>query len=171
MKKKNILIILPAQNFNEQEFVVTKTILQRSGLNLFIASDAYGLCVGENNLKVKADINLLNIHEANFAGIVFIGGSGIKDYWQNKHLHSIINKFNENNKIIAAICAAPVILANAGILNQLNATCFPLRKNELIKMNAVYSDEPVVVSNNIITARDFTSAEEFAFTISLQYSS
>ena len=165
MKNKNILIILPAQNFSEHEFVITKTILSRSGFNLFVASDTAGLCIGDNHLKVKADMNLLNIHEANFAGIVFIGGAGIADYRQNKHLHSIINKFNDAAKIVAAICAAPIILAEAGILGKKKATCFPARENELTRMDAIYSQEPVVISNNIITARDFTAAEEFAFAI------
>jgi len=57
MKNKNILVILPAQNFSEHEFVITKTVLSRGGLKLFVASDAVGLCIGDNNLKVKADMN------------------------------------------------------------------------------------------------------------------
>ncbi len=165
MKNKNILIVLPEQNFNEQEFVITKTIFSRSGLHLLIASDTGDLCIGDNNLKVKADLNFYNIHEPNFSGIVFIGGLGVSEYLDNKYLHLLVNKFNNNNKLIAAICAAPVILANAGILNNIKATCFPNVNYELTKNNAIYVDQPVVISNNIITGKDYNAAEEFAFTI------
>jgi len=165
MKNRNIIIVLPAKNFNEKEFVVTKTVLERGNTNLFIASDAVGLCVGENKLKVKADMKLCNIHAANFAAIVFIGGSGVKDYIKDKHLCSIINQFNEKGKIVAAICAASLILANAGILSGKKATCYPKYKSELLKMGIEYIDDPIVISNNIITAKDYNAVEEFAFAI------
>lgn len=165
MKNKNILIILPAQKFNEQEFVITKTILTRAGFNLFVASDTASLCTGDKNLRVRADMNFYNISEPNFCGIIFIGGIGAKEYWENKSLHMIINQFNDNCKIVAAICVAPVILANAGILNSIKAVCFPTAKSELTKMGAVYIDKPVVISKNIITAQDYNAADEFVFNI------
>ena len=165
MKNKNILIILPVKNFNEQEFIITKIVLSRAGFNLFIASDTASLCYGDKKLKVKPDMNFYNISEPNFYGIVFIGGKGAREYWNNKSLHLIINKFNNAGKIVAAICAAPVIIANAGILNNLDAVCVPTAKNELTKTGAVYVDEPVVISKNIITAKDYNAAEEFAFNI------
>ena len=89
MINRSLLIILPAENFNEEEYLTTKRILEISGFKLFIASDANVLCVGKNGLKVRADVSFFNMNENNFAGIVFIGGSGVKKYWENQNLYKI----------------------------------------------------------------------------------
>ncbi len=162
VKNNNILFFLPALHFNEVEYLVIKQKLVKAGLKMFITSDTENICVGNFNLKVKADINLFNVHETNFSGIVFIGGTGARNYWDNKKLHRIAIKFIKAEKIVAAICNAPVILARAGILENLSATCFPEDKMELIKSKVNYKDEPVVVDGNIITCKDPESSSLFA---------
>ncbi|PIP78361.1 MAG: hypothetical protein COZ80_04730 [Ignavibacteria bacterium CG_4_8_14_3_um_filter_37_9] len=162
MIAKSILFILPKKNFNEIEFLTTKRILEKDGCTIFIASNAASFCEGKNGLKVKNDISFFNINENNFGGIVFIGGSGVKEYWSNQILHKIARKFFEKKKITAAICSAPVILANAGILKNVAATCYPDDKGELIKAGAEYKDAGVVVRKNFITANGASASEEFA---------
>jgi len=159
---KSILFILPKKNFNEVEFLTTKRLLEKGGCSIFIASDANSFCEGKNGLKVKNDVSLFNINENNFGGIVFIGGSGVKEYWNNQFLHKITKKFFEKKKITAAICSAPVILAKAGILKNVAATCYPDDKAELIKAGAEFKDENVIVRKNIITAKNAQASEEFA---------
>ncbi len=161
IQNKSILIVLPAENFNEQEFLGTKNTLVKSGLNIFIASDAHSVCTGVQGLKVRADVNFFNLHVSNFAGIVFIGGPGVLNYWNNVFLRNISRKFYESNKIVAAICSAPVILARAGLLNEKEATCFPNDKNELESEGAIYIERNVVVSGKIITAQGPHAAIEF----------
>lgn len=161
MIKKSILIFLPSKGFNEQEFLVTSKNLAKTGFSVFIASDAIYFCEGNNGLKVKNDISILNIHEANFNAFVLIGGNGVKNYWNNKILHKIIQKFITADKIVAAICAAPVILAKAGILKNQKATCFAEVKNELLTAEANYTDKGVCKSGNIITASAPENSLEF----------
>jgi len=163
--EKSILFILPKKKFNETEFLVTKRILERHGFKIFIASDAASLCVGRNGLKIKPDVVFFNMNENNFRGIVFIGGNGVKEYWENRVLHNVAQKFLKQKKLVTAICSAPVILANAGILKKIDATCYPADKQELLKEGGCYLDAPVVVRKYIITARDSESSEEFAETI------
>lgn len=160
--KNSILIILPATNFSETEYLSVKTVLANSGFNTFTASDANGLCVGQNGLKVKADVSFFNMHENNFIAIIFIGGPGVKKYWINPALHSIANKFQIKNKIIGAICSSPVILAKAGLLSGREATCFESDKQELEKEGVTYKNLPIVISKNIITANGPSSAYNFA---------
>lgn len=160
--KNSILIILPATNFNEIEYLSVKTVLENSGFNTFTASDANGLCVGQNGLKVKADVSFFNMHESNFIAIVFIGGPGIKKYWSNPSLHSIANKFLKKNKIVGAICSSPVILAKAGLLSGYETTCFENDKQELEKEGVAYKNLPVVISKNLITANGPSAAQDFA---------
>ena len=97
----------------------------------------------------------------NFAAIILIGGSGSRNYWKNESLHKIVKKFNESNKIVAAICSSPVILAKAGILQNKKATCFSEDKMELINAGIDYQDKYVVSDENIVTANDARSALQF----------
>lgn len=159
---KSILFILPKKDFNEVEFLTTKRILEKNGCKIFIASDAGSFCEGKQGLKIRHDVSFFNLNENNFSAIVFIGGSGVKEYWNNQTLHKIALKFHQKKKITAAICSAPVILAQAGILKNVTATCYPNDKMELTKAGAEFKDEKVIVRKNIITARDAEASEEFA---------
>lgn len=168
MNNKSILFFLPASQFNEIEFTVTKKILKDSGIASFIASDALNLCIGDSGLKVKADVNLYNVHENNFCGFVLIGGKGTKLYWESLLLHKIANNFVNKGKIVAAICNAPIILAKAGVLTNHTATCNFENKMELISAGIDYKDTDVVISKNIITGSKPAAAYEFGSNILYQ---
>lgn len=158
--RKNVLLILPSKDFNEQEYLVILNALERSRISVFIASDAYALCTGSNGLKVKNDIQIYNIHESNFGGIVFIGGAGVREYWNNRQLHQIARKFHNSKKPVGAICGAPIILARAGIVSEC-ATCFPDDRKELEREGVEYRENPVIITNNVVTAKDPSAASEF----------
>ena len=162
MNNKNILIILPAKNFNSEEFLITKQIFEKNGFKVFISSDAYSLCEGDNGIKVKADVSIFNIHPSNFLAVVFIGGDGVRKYWENKAYHKIASSFVKLDKVVAAICAAPIILQRAGLLDNKNATCYPPDKKELEKSSTMYQDVSVVVEGKIITGQSYLAATEFA---------
>lgn len=162
MIEKSILLILPALDFNEREFLITKGVLEKLGFRLFIASDSNSLCVGSGGLKVRPDVSFFNMHERNFAAVVFIGGSGVKKYWDNRGLHSTAISFHKSKKPVAAICSAPAILAKAGLLNKLDATCHPSDKKELERYGAKFIDNSIVQNENIITAQGPESAALFA---------
>ena len=165
MNNNSILYFLPARYFNEEEFFITKSLLEKNNFKSFTASDTWDMCEGMNGKKFKPDLRLENINANNFAGIVLVGGYGAKDYQNNSMLHKILNDFNKNGKIVAAICIAPVILAAAGLLNGKSATCFPEVKQDLIKPDIDYKDLPVVVTKNIITANGPKVSFEFAESI------
>jgi len=167
--RKKVLLILPEKNFNEREFLTIREKLSKNRIALFIASDAVGLCSGNNGLKVKADMFLYNIHPSNFDALCICGGDGIRNYSDNIKLHSVIKDFFAEGKLIAAICAAPVLLAKAGILENKNAVCFPSDRKVFKNYGVTLSELPVVKDKNIITGADSEASEEFAtvFTNSL----
>lgn len=161
MVKKSILLVLPAHDFNEQEYLIIYNSLQNKGFKVFIASDAHTICLGKNGLKVKNDISFLNMREPNFGAVIFIGGGGVKNYWDNTQLYKLAKDFVKAKKLTGAICSAPVILARAGILKDINSVCYKEDRKELEKEGAVYTDSPVVISKNIITAAGPEAAAEF----------
>jgi protease I len=97
----------------------------------------------------------------NFSGLILIGGSGSKNYWNNEFLHKIIRRFFDSNKTVAAICSSPITLAKAGILQNKKATCFAEDKMELINEGIDYQDRNIVVDGNIVTADNSHSALQF----------
>lgn len=165
MISKSILLVLAGKDFNEDEFLVVKTILEREGFKVFIASDAHSLCVGSRGMKVRPDVSFFNMRENNFAAVAIIGGSGIKNYWNNTNLHNLVIAFDKANKIVSAICSAPVVLSRAGILSGKEATCYKRDAEELKRDGVEYIDKPVVFRKNIITAQDAFAAQEFVQTI------
>lgn len=165
MLNKNILILLPAKDFNSEEYLITKKTFEKNGFTVFISSDSNSLCLGDNGIKVKADVSIFNIHASNFLGVIFIGGNGVRNYWDNKFYQRIAKLFAQSNKIVAAICAAPVILQRAGMLNNKNTTCFPSDKKELEKGRTKYVDASVVVDGKIVTGQSSSNTLEFSETI------
>ena len=160
MINKSVLLIIPAQNFNEEEYLIITNALERAEVKIFIASDSNFLCIGSNGLKVKNDVQLYNIHESNFGGMILVGGSGMRSYWNNKTIQSIAQKFAKNKKAIGAICSAPIILAKAGVLTG-SATCHNDDKQTLESEGIDYKDLPVVIQKNIVTAQNPAAASEF----------
>lgn len=120
------------------------------------------MCVGKKGLKVQPDILINNVNEKNFEGIIFIGGRGVLADINNSVLQDLASAFKRSNKVVAAICAAPLILGNAGMLTNIEATCNKNYRNDLEDTGAKYSEVPAVRSGNIITAQDPESAKDFA---------
>ncbi|MFA7288952.1 MAG: DJ-1/PfpI family protein [Melioribacteraceae bacterium] len=160
-KVKDILLFLPAADFNEHEFIVIKNGLRDAELRYFILSDTSGVCTGNNGLKVKPDMMLYNANARNFAGIILCGGNGAKRYWSNQTLHRLIKDFKSSpTKVVGAICNSGVTIARAGVIAE-KAVCFPEFKGEIEKEGLKFTDQPVVFDKNIITAREQSSSCEF----------
>ncbi len=160
--KNSFLIFLPKKDFNEEEFIIVKRRLLKSGKQVFITSDDHFACTGSKGMKVKSDTSFYNINVNNFSALILIGGAGSRAYWKNDALHKIIKKFSDAKKVIAAICSSPITLAKAGILQNKKASCNSEDKMELINSGINYQDRNVVVDENIITANDAHSALQFA---------
>jgi protease I len=162
LTQNSFLIFLPKKDFNEEEFTIIKKRLLKAEKQVFITSDDHLVCSGSKGMKVKSDTSFYNVNVNNFSSLILIGGTGSRNYWKNESLHKIIKKFFDANKVVAAICSSPVILAKAGILQDKKATCFSEDKMELINSGIDYQDRNIVVDENIVTANDSRSALQFA---------
>ena len=165
MIKKPILLFLTSTEFNDEEYLTIRANFEKNGFSINIASDAANLCLSSKGLRVKADILLYNIHAKNFASLVLIGGSGMRNYWSNILLQKVARGFFDSGIPVGAICSAPVLLANAGLLKGIEAVCFPSDRKVLEKSGTTYVDKPVVKSGKIITGRDPQSALDFSWTV------
>jgi len=163
--KNSILIFLAANNFSEEEYLIIKRVFLKASKKIFITSDSNTICNGDNGMRVKGDIDFYNVNDKNFSTIVLIGGDGSKQYWDNETLWRIVKNFNASGKVVAAICSASIILARAGLLSKIPATCWSEDKNELIKLGINYNDRSVIAEKGVITSDGPRSAEQFAETV------
>ena len=153
-------IVIPlAPGFEETEAVTVIDILRRAGLDTVTAAVSDNPVKGSHNIKITADI-MLNENDK-YEAIVLPGGMpGTTNLKKDKRIISLIRSISANGGITAAICAAPIVLAEAGVLSGKNYTCYPGFENEI--KDAFFSTEPVVADGNIITSRGAGTAIPFA---------
>lgn len=160
--KSKILIIIASSNFRDEEYQIPREIFQRQKAKVTVASSSLSTSVGMLGARVNPDILLKDVKVKDFDAIVFVGGVGAKEYFNDKEAHRIVKEAVKEKKLLAAICLAPVILAKAGILKSRKATVWEDAKGEITKYGAEYIPNKVVVDGRIITAPGPDFAKKFA---------
>jgi len=159
-----ILFVIASDRFIDKGYTVPKKILEDQGVECFTASTVHGNCYGMHGEIVESDFSISEVHPADFDGIVIDGGIGCQDeLWRNEKLIDITNQIGRTGKVAAAICLAPVILAEAGLLAGKKATCLqtPATLRILTLDKAEIMQDKVVVDGNVVTAQTPFDAEEF----------
>lgn len=164
LRGKKIVMIIAKQMFEESEFKYPKEIFDNEGADVTIASSTLSMATG-GNLRVKPDILIDDIKVKDFDAIVFIGGFGVTEYFENLQAHRIARQALEADKILAAICMAPRILANAGVLKGKKATSFPNVREDIKAKGGIVTGEMVERDGNIITGNGPGAATKFGETI------
>lgn len=162
---KKVLIIVAHELFRDEEYLEPKRILEENGIKITNASWDTGVAVGKFGTQINVDILINEVDTAKYNAIIYIGGAGSKQYWDHPIAHKIAKEAIAENKVLASICSASVILARAGILKGRKATCFSGDAQEIVKEGAIYTDTPVVQDGLIITANGPNAAVDFAITI------
>ncbi len=149
---KKVALFL-AEGFEEIEALGTVDILRRAKIDIVtISITNNNVVTGAHNIPVTADKIFNDIDFTNFDMLVLPGGMpGAKHLNEHDDLKNLISDFNSKGKLIAAICAAPMVLGGLGILDGKRATCYPGFEPELI--GAITTEESVVVDENIITGK------------------
>jgi len=107
-----------------------------------------------HGIKYQADYRLEDIDPNDYDGVYIPGGTeGAESLRDNEKVIEIVKDFNKKGKLIAAICAGPIVLDKAGVLEDKKATSFPTIKEELNNVGEYIEDELVVTDGNITTSR------------------
>lgn len=162
MPKKVLMVIAPAK-FRDEELFDTKAALESSGANVTIASKTTALAVGMLGGKAQPQVALSSAKAADYDAVVFVGGGGAEVYFNDPVAIGLAKDAHSQGKIVSAICIAPSILANAGVLNGKKATVFKGDKylGILKAKGANYTGRDVEVDGKIITADGPSSAKKF----------
>jgi len=158
---KPILIIVAPKDFRDEEFFETKEELEDAGHKTITASISKGICYGSKGGKTIAEIAIEEIDTDEYDGVVFIGGPGSEIFFNNAIAHRIAKEMDADEKIVAAICVAPVIIAKSGLLKNTKATVYSTEIDSIRRYGAIYSGLAVSQDGNIITADGPKSARAF----------
>jgi protease I len=158
---KKVIFITAPDIFRDEEYFDPKQELENAGIKVVTASTITGELKGKLGATTLSTIKIDDISVDDFDAVVFIGGGGASVYFENATALSLAKSFFANGKVVASICIAGVILANAGILKGKKATAYISGKDDLIKGGASFTGAPVEIDGKIITANGPQAAKEF----------
>jgi len=161
-KMKKVVMIIAQDGFRDEELLEPKEILEKNGIEVKVASTSLSQAKGMLGAKVKPDILVSDINVRDFDAVIFVGGIGASQYWDDPIAHQLTLEAVNSNRIVAAICIAPVTLAKAGVLKGKRATVWSSEAGQLKAEGAKYTARPVEKDGNIITGSGPTAAREFA---------
>lgn len=164
--KTKVSIIIASKDFRDEEYFITKEILESKEIIVKTFSDKKE-AIGKFGGEAKVDNLIENLKVNDFDAIVFVGGSGAIELLDNDISYNICKSSIEEGKILAAICISPVILAKSGVLKNKKSTVWSSNLDKsaikILKDNGVlYEKGPVIVDQNIITGENAESVEEFS---------
>jgi 4-methyl-5(b-hydroxyethyl)-thiazole monophosphate biosynthesis len=163
---KRVLVPL-AEGFEELEAVTIIDVLRRSGVEVVVAALAGDAVTGSHGITLAADVPLDAVAEQDFDLIALPGGMpGAANLKAEPRIDRIIRRLNGAGLPVAAICAAPMVLAAAGVLEGRRATSFPGFLDDAERVSVV--DDAVVVDRGVITSRGPGTALDFALELVTQ---
>jgi len=155
-------IMVPlAEDFEEIEALTVVDVLRRAGIEVNTVGVVGSVISGLHGIRITTDKRLSEVNADDYDGIVLPGGPSYSILARTSQIINILKKLNSQGKLIAAICAAPSVLAKAGVLEGRRATIYPGMEKEL----PYPRDDRVVVDGNIITSQGPGTAMEFALKI------
>jgi 4-methyl-5(b-hydroxyethyl)-thiazole monophosphate biosynthesis len=160
---KKVLVPI-APGFEEIEAITVVDILRRAGVEVVVAGTQPGPIEASRKTKHLADCTLDEVRAEDFDMIILPGGQpGTTNLRNDPRIRHIIETLRSQNRQLAAICAAPTVLAVCGVLQSRSATSHPSVRAEIAGCAKTVSDERVVVDGSVITSQAAGTAMEFAF--------
>ena len=154
-----------ADGFEEVEAIATLDVIRRAGIEIQSVGVGSKEVKGSHNISVICDLTDKDIvPDSELCGVILPGGMpGTTNLMNSTTVNEFVDFCADNNLLLCAICAAPMILGRKGLLNGKKAICFPGFEDELT--GATISDDYVCADGNIITAKGMGSAVNFGLEI------
>lgn len=161
---KKILFLVAPQNFRDEEYFITKEVLDKKGFETVTASKSTNVAISKFGKEVKVDVDIYSQYSKKYDAIVLVGGSGASVYFEDEKVHALLESFFKEKKVVGAICIAPMILVYSGLVKNRNMTVWnedKLQEKEFEKKGINFIDEDVVVDENLISANGPKAAYKF----------
>ena len=159
-------VLVPlAPGVEEMEAVIAIDTLRRGGLEVVSAGVSAREITASRGVRLVCDALWTDIDPSSFDVLIIPGGAGgTEALAADTRVLDAVRRFAESGRIIAAICAGPLVLQAAGVLDGKRATCHPAVREKLSQPVRVESDR-VVIDGNIITSQGPGTAMDFALSV------
>lgn len=160
-------VLVPlAPGFEDLEATTIVDILRRAGVEVITAGLTPGLVQGSRGLRVLPDVYLDEVLDRDFDMIALPGGLPGSEHLKNDpRVQALLKRLSTEGRFTAAICAAPMALAAAGLLDGRRATSYPGVVDKMHLPGTVYVSQPVVVDGKVVTSRGPGTALDFALAL------
>ncbi|RMD52019.1 MAG: DJ-1/PfpI family protein [Nitrospirae bacterium] len=156
------VLILLAEGFEELEAVTIIDVLRRAEIDVTVAGLKEGAVKSARGIRIIPDTTLDEVKDKDFDMVVLPGGQpGTDNLAADERVKELIRKMYSKGKYTAAICAAPYVLSEAGVLKEKAATSYPTFQEKL-KAKEVVPSEKVVIDGNVVTSQGPGTALNFA---------
>lgn len=156
-------MVFLATGFEEIEASTIVDVLRRCGVEVTVAGLAPDLVEGAHGMKFVPDRTIEEVVVKDFDAVVCPGGApGYENLRKDRRVIAMIKEAFDSNKLVAAVCASPAVLSDAGVLKGKACTIYPGMEGELEKGGGKPRKDTVVVDGNIITSRGPATALLFA---------
>ena len=163
----NLRVLVPlSPGFEELEFVAVVDILRRAGVDVVTAGlpAGRGAIEGSHGIAIAPDVDWEEVDLASITAVVLPGGPGTRRMGEDARLLALVRRLAGEGRPLAAICAAPLVLARAGVLEGREATSHPSARGELGGAKVI-ADQRVLWSANVLTSQGAGTAVEFALAL------
>jgi protease I len=160
-----ITLVAAPQQFRDEELLVPRERLQAAGYTVQTVSTIAGEGTGMLGHTERFTQTLADVDVDKTEGIVVVGGYGaVEHLWNNEALYHLLQQASAANKLVAAICVAPVVLAKAGLLQGKTASVWPMPESlaAFEQAGATVSEQAVTAEGKLVTANSPEVAEAFA---------
>ncbi|MBO5364791.1 MAG: DJ-1/PfpI family protein [Clostridia bacterium] len=155
-----MIYILLADGFEEIEMITPLDMLRRAGIPVQTVGITGEEVEGAHGIRIAADILPEDVKLEEAQGVILPGGMpGTTNLQGSDFVRNLVRHCANETKLVGAICAAPMILGELGLLENREAVCFPGFEEHL--KGATVKACPVAVDGNVITARGAGAAPEF----------
>jgi 4-methyl-5(b-hydroxyethyl)-thiazole monophosphate biosynthesis len=160
-------VLIPLANGCEElEAVTVIDLLRRAGIEVVTAGLTDGPVTASRGVVLIPDRSLDQVLDDDFDMIVLPGGLPGADYLDaDPRIHALLQRMAEQERYTAAICAAPKVLLNAGLLDGRRATAYPGIIDGLMTENSQLLADAVVTDGKVVTSRGPGTAMDFALTL------
>jgi 4-methyl-5(b-hydroxyethyl)-thiazole monophosphate biosynthesis len=157
---ERVLVVL-ANGFEEIEAVTIIDILRRAEIDTTVAGLTSRSVIGAHQITLQTDTLFKEVEGNDYQMLVLPGGQpGTQNLSESEPLINLLKEFVQSGRKVAAICAAPMVLAQAGLLDDVEAVCYPGCEGGMGK--AIILDQSVAVTPQITTGQGPAAATAFA---------
>jgi len=157
-------VVVPlVDGFEEIEALTIVDILRRAGIDVVTAAVSSNPVSSSHSIRIEADTSLAAVREdPEVEMVVLPGGPGTAKLGESADLRALVERLQAQDREIAAICAAPSVLAGFGVIDGKRVTSFPAVRDKLEEVGADYREDPVVRDGRLTTSRGPGTAMDFA---------